>query len=154
MILTLKVDYMKLLHFKGIHIVSKWFLRIFTFDTALAITLFPFVIYRTKYIRNHQDTRNHETIHVMQQMECGLVGVFSYLLIGFLSGYWFVSLPVLFLFYTLYLFFYLINLFRYKRRINAYENIPFEREAYLNSNRYSYIGLRKPFSWILYIKGL
>jgi hypothetical protein len=141
---------MKLLHFKGIHIVSYWFILIFTLNSAEAITLFPFVIYRNKFIKAHEGTRNHETIHIMQQIECGLVGLVISGFIYFMSGSWLVSLPALLLFYILYLLFFIINLFRFKGR--AYDEIPFERESYLNSNRSVYLGLRKPFAWVKYIK--
>lgn len=141
---------MKMLHFKGLHVVSYLFVVIFSLNKAEAITLFPFVIYRNKFIKAHEGTRIHETIHIMQQTECGLAGLFIFSLIFTLSGLWLVFLPVLFLFYILYLFFFLINLFRFKGK--AYDMIPFERESYLNSNRLVYLGLRKPFAWIKYIK--
>jgi hypothetical protein len=86
----------------------------------------------------------------MQQMECGLVGIGIYLLLGLLSGYWLVTLPALFLFYILYLFFFLINLFKYKKWNSSYEKVPFEIEAYNNANRATYLGLRRPFEWRKY----
>jgi len=141
---------MKFLHFKGFHVVSYWFIHVFTFNSAEAITLFPFVIYRNKFIKAHEGTRIHEAIHIMQQIECGLVGLLISGLILILSGSLLLSLPALLLFYILYLVFFLVNLVRFKGR--AYDEIPFEKEAYLNSNRSSYLGLRKPFSWIKYIK--
>lgn len=145
---------MKLLHFKGFHIVSKLFITIFTVGPVTAISLFPFVIYKNKYLKTNPDTRNHESIHIMQQTECGLVGIIIYLLSGLIFNIWLVSLPALLLFYILYLFFFLINRFKFTTWKKAYDNIPFEREAYCNSNRSAYLGLRKPFAWIKYINEL
>jgi hypothetical protein len=140
---------MKSHRFKGFHIIVPWFLTVFTFNKVIAITLFPFVIYRSKFVMAHQTTKNEETIHILQQTECGLVGISIYILISILSGSLIVGIPALFLFYILYLFFFIINLFRFPGY--AYDEIPFEREAKRNSNRSVYIGLRKPFSWIRYI---
>lgn len=145
---------MKLHHFKGFHIVSKLFISVFTIGSVVAISLFPFVIYKNKYLKTNSDTHNHESIHIMQQMECGLVGMIIYFLSGLVFNNWLISLPVLFLFGILYLFFFLINRFRFKNWDEAYENIPFEKEAYRNSNRSVYLGLRKPFAWVNYIRSL
>lgn len=142
---------MKIPRFKGFHIVSDWMVMILTLNISNigAITVFPFVFYRDKYIKSHQNTRNEETIHILQQMECGPVGFLIYVLIGIVSDSWLVGLPALFLFFILYILFFIVNIFRFGKR--AYEEIPFEREAKRNSNRSVYIGLRKPFSWIRYI---
>jgi hypothetical protein len=84
-------------------------------------------------------------------MECGMTGILLYMIIGILSGFWLWTLPVLFFFYIMYLFFFLINLIRYKDSDIAYNKIPFEEEAYQNQNISVYLGLRKPFAWIKYI---
>ena len=143
-----------MLHFKGIHVVWPWFIRAFTFSNVIAITIFPLVIYKHRYIRSSPDVRIHESIHIMQQLECLLAGMLIYLVTGLLSGNWIFTLPVLLLFGILYLIFYLVNIIRFHKSNQAYEEIPFEKEAYLNSNRAVYLGLRKPFGWIRYIRKL
>ena len=143
-----------MLHFKGIHVIWPWFIHVFTFSNIIAITIFPFVIYKHRYIRSSPDVRIHESIHIMQQLECLLVGMLIYLIAGLLSGNWIFPLPALLLFGILYLIFYLINMIRFHKSDQAYEEIPFEKEAYLNSNRQVYLGLRRPFGWVKYMKKL
>jgi len=93
------------------------------------ITLYPFIVCREE---PGEITINHERIHILQQKE---------LLI----------LP----FYLLYVFFWIINLFRYRKEENpgqvAYMNIPFEREAYQNQDNFTYLQERKRYSWRKYI---
>lgn len=143
---------MKALHFKGIHIVSSLMLMILTFSTARAITIFPFVFYKDNIARSSALISGEESIHIMQQLECGLVGLFIFLSVWILYGFKFFILPVLFLFYILYGIMYLVNLIRYQNTWIAYCKIPFENEAYRNANRSAYLGLRKPFAWIKYIR--
>lgn len=143
---------MKALHFKGIHVVSRLMLLILTFGTARAITIFPFVFYKDNMAKSSALIRGEESIHIMQQLECGLVGLFIFILVWIFCGFKFLVLPVLFLFYILYLIMYLVNLIRYRNTWIAYCKIPFENEAYRNANRSAYLGLRKPFAWIKYIR--
>ena len=90
-----------------------------------AITLYPFIVCKEE---PSQTTINHERIHVMQQKE---------LLI----------LP----FYLLYVFFWIINLLRYRDGQIAYANIPFEREAYQNHSDFNYLLNRKRYAWRNYL---
>jgi len=123
---------------------------ILTFGSAYAITLFPFVIYQNKYKKMNIITRNHEMIHIAQQMECAAVGLLIYLTVAILSGLWLWTLFILPLFYYLYFINWIINLFIYPRYY-AYRLISFEREAYNKANINAYYKLRRPFAWIKYI---
>ena len=139
--------------FDGIHIVSRKATALFSLGLASAITLFPFVFYKTKYHRMNYITKAHESIHIYQQMECAMAGVvlaLIFILVFNLKG-WFL-LPGILLFYILYGLNYLINLIRCRNAGDAYRLIVFEREAYFCGNIPYYTVTRNIFSWIRYIK--
>lgn len=71
---------------------------------------------------------NHESIHTEQIKELGYI-----------------------FFYILYLLEWIVKLFIPYYNSNAYRNISFEREAYLNANNKDYIKTRNRYSWIKYI---
>lgn len=73
---------------------------------------------------------NHEEIHTAQMKE--MLYVFFYL--------W-------------YLVEWICRLFQYKFTHGAYRNISFEREAYVNQIDMGYLGVRKCFGWIKYLRG-
>ena len=97
-------------------------LSYFTPITIGAITIGPFVFSRGEM---SDITKNHETIHWQQYIECGIVG-----------------------FIILYYLFYAINLLRYRDGQMAYHMIPFEKEAYDNDNNLDYLDSRKRFAWV------
>lgn len=70
-------------------------------------------------------TKRHETIHFQQWIELGIIG-----------------------FLILYPLFYLIGLIRYRDRRLAYVESPFEREAYQNERKYTYLEKRKRYAWV------
>ena len=78
----------------------------------------------------NKTTKRHETIHYQQQLELGFV------------LQWF-----------LYVTFWLIGLVRYRSGSVAYRENPFEREAYGNEKKHTYLAKRKRYAWIHYIKG-
>ena len=94
----------------------------------IGITLYPFIIVRSKQLMQHPPLLNHECIHLGQQAE---------LLI----------LP----FYIWYVVEYLIRLLYYKNRKLAYRNISFEREAYANESNPGYNSTRRFWNFIGYI---
>lgn len=106
------------MQFKGIFIVIK---RLHVHG----ITIFPFVFVRNKNLVNDQVFKNHEQIHLAQQIEL-----------------------LIFPFYLLYLMHYLINLLRYRNHQMAYKQIIFEREAYKEEGNVNYLGSRKWMAWI------
>jgi len=137
--------------FKGIHIVSRFMTNLFSLGNALAITVCPFVFYLNKNVKANVITRNHESIHIRQQMECAVVGMLLGAFTGALFHVMWLILPGALLFYALYFAEFIFRLIQYGNTHTAYREISFEREAYMNANLTSYIYLRKPFSWIKYI---
>lgn len=93
------------------------------------MAIYPFILLNNKRLINDNVIINHEKIHLRQQIE---------LLI----------LP----FYVMYLLNYLINRVRYKTHNEAYLNIIFEQEAYLNELNLNYLSHRKWFAWAREIK--
>ena len=75
-------------------------------------------------------TRRHETIHYHQQLELLFVGQ-----------------------WILYASFWLIGLVRYRNGKKAYYENPFEREAYDNQKKYTYLEKRPLWNWVRYVKG-
>ena len=139
--------------FRGIHVIAPVLCRIISITGRVnAIALFPFVFYRNEYIKMNIIKRNHEIIHLQQQMECGLAGTVLYIIFGFLFSNWLVVLPALFLFYILYILNFLILwIFTYRTTYQAYIGVSFEREAYFKANLVNYYVLRRPFNWFRYI---
>ena len=74
-------------------------------------------------------TLRHETIHYHQQIELLFVG--QWLLYGM---------------------FWLIGLVKYRSGSIAYRESPFEREAYNNEKKYTYLEKRPLWNWVHYIK--
>ncbi len=89
------------------------------------LSLFPFIIVRKAIDKKNIVLINHEKIHIRQQLE---------LLI----------LP----FYIWYLGHFLLNLFKYKNKYQAYRFIIFEKEAYQNDQNLDYLKTRKFWGFI------
>lgn len=77
----------------------------------------------------NKTTRRHETIHFQQQLEMGFVGQ-----------------------WILYGLFWLIGLARYRDGAKAYRENPFEREAYDNERKFTYLEKRPFYNWVNYIR--
>ena len=92
------------------------------------MALFPFILVRTKELKQDKILINHETIHIWQQIEL-------------------LVLP----FYMLYLLNYLYNRIKYKGHYQAYINIVFEKEAYKNESHLDYLKDRRWFSWVTFL---
>jgi len=86
-----------------------------------AITLWPFVISRTKL---NEPVLNHQKIHIKQQQELLLVG-----------------------FYLLYVLYWLRGMWTYHDSYIAYHSIPFEQEAYEHENNLDYLSERPFWAW-------
>jgi len=94
----------------------------------VGLSLWPFIILKNNRLKEDTVLINHERIHLKQQIE---------LLI----------LP----FYVFYVFEWLIRSLIYFDSYKAYQNISFEREAYLNEKNMNYLKKRRPFSFIKYL---
>ena len=95
--------------------------------TIWAISFGPFVWCRGEI---NKTTKRHETIHFQQQLEMGFV--FQWILYGL---------------------FWLVGLVRYRSGSVAYRENPFEREAYSNEKKYTYLEKRKRYAWTSYVRG-
>ena len=78
-----------------------------------------------KNARLGEKTLNHERIHAAQWRELWYVGFILWYLVE-----WLIRLPF----------------------GNAYRNISFEREAYANDDNSTYLGTRKRFAFVKYMK--
>lgn len=94
-----------------------------------AITIYPFVIFKSKYFKTNTTLINHEKIHLKQQLEL-------------------LVLP----FYIIYSLEFLVRLVQYKNGHLAYKNISFEREAYSNECNLKYLNNRSIWAFLKYLR--
>lgn len=85
-------------------------------------TVWPFIFYREPL---NEFDKNHELIHVKQQLECWILPFF---IIYFLS--------------------YIFNRARGLNHSEAYRNNIFEKEAYKYGDDLNYLEKRPPFNWV------
>jgi len=104
-------------------LVSRFFLR----KKFTGMTLWPFVILRNGELKEDIILMNHERIHLRQQLELLVIPFFVFYGIEFL-----------------------VRLFQYRNRYEAYKNISFEREAYANEEDLPYLKRRSFWSFIGY----
>ncbi len=93
-----------------------------------ALAIWPFIILKDKDLRNDIILLNHEKIHLRQQLEMLWLGFFIFYMIEFF-----------------------IKLIIYKKPKVAYQNLCFEREAYINEQNLNYIRERKPWYFLKYL---
>lgn len=126
--------------------------NIIPFKGFKAITVMPFVFARKKFRPLDDVTLNHEGIHLRQQLEVLIVAaaVMAILCLIVLSWWWmFLSLGA---YYILYCVEYFIKLCAYGRGHEAYKNISFEQEAFLNERDFNYLKEeRRAFAWVKYL---
>lgn len=92
------------------------------------MALWPFIILKKAELKEDPIFINHEKIHLAQQLEL-------------------LVLP----FYIWYSLEFLFKLVKYKDRQQAYCNLSFEREAYLNENNLAYLTHRKRWNFIKHL---
>ena len=117
-----------------------------------AITILPFIFARKKYKELAEHVVNHESIHLRQQLEVLVVAsaVMASAILAFgLSWWWLCIVP--FAYYILYCIEYVIRLCAYGRGHEAYRNISFEQEAFLNERDFCYPKSRMAFAWVKYL---
>jgi len=95
----------------------------------LGITIFPFMVLKTKTLKADKVLINHEKIHLKQQLE------------------W-----LIFPFYIIYTFEFLFRLIQFRNWDAAYRNISFEREAYTNEKDLDYLKSRPKFNTLNYFR--
>ena len=121
------------------------------FRGFIAITLWPFIFVRRQtWTRFTNDVLRHKRIHGRQQVEMMLVGaVIANILAVSGCGWW--SLLALPLFLWLYGLEWLLGLFCFRNRKEAFRVISFEREAYDNELDADYLDKRQPFASLRYL---
>jgi hypothetical protein len=105
---------------------SSLLLIILTFGFVNGITLAPFGIYIQHRFLNHKIVINHETIHWRQQLEMLIIFFYIWYIIE-----WFIRI--------------------FTNFGNSFENISFEREAFMFENKLNYLNSRKPYSWFKFL---
>ena len=126
--------------------------NIIPFSGYKAITILPFVFARKKFKPLDDVTINHEGVHIMQQLEV-LVTAFFAIAMVVLSLDWslwwlLLSLCVYYIWYGIE---YFIRLCIYGNGKEAYRNISFEQEAFMNEKDFNYLIERNAFAWVKYI---
>jgi hypothetical protein len=95
-----------------------------------ALTIWPFVFVRRDLLDRYDDKAvRHERIHGLQQKEMLLIG-----------------------FYLWYGIEYLLRLAKYRNKEDAYFNVSFEQEAYMNQADGGYLRNRKWYAWTHYLR--
>lgn len=94
----------------------------------IGIALYPFIFLGNSKLKLNTTLINHEKIHLKQQLELLLV-----------------------FFYIWYLLEFLVRLIQFRHWNMAYENISFEREAYINEHNFTYLENRKFWSFLKYL---
>lgn len=93
------------------------------------MAIFPFVLLKEKSLRKNARLVYHERIHLVQQLETGIL-----------------------LFYVLYFLHYLYNFIKYREHNKAYCEIVFEREAYSCENEIHYLRNRPFWAFLKHFK--
>ena len=102
--------------------------RHFFYKNYVGLSLWPFIILKNPSLKEDAVLINHEKIHLKQQLELLIIPFYIWYLTE-----WFVRAIIYFDTYK------------------AYQNISFEREAYVNEKRMDYLEKRKPLSFIKYL---
>lgn len=114
-----------------------------------SIALLPFIFVRNG-ARFSGDDERHERTHLRQQLEMLVVGIIISVTLALCgSGWWSLSALPMFLYW--YGIEWAVRFILYRNRKEAYKNISFEQEAYLNEGDVSYLYEREPFAWIKYL---
>lgn len=114
-----------------------------------AINLFGLIFTRAELTEKE---KNHESIHTKQMLECAILGFY---LIGALIifsniSYWWL-LTSLLTFYVFYGLEYIMVRLFHKKQNDAYHDVSFEEEAYVNDDNLEYNKVRIPFNWVKYL---
>lgn len=94
----------------------------------VGLSLWPFIVLKDNQLREDSVLINHERIHLRQQLEMFI-------------------LP----FYLWYLIEWGVRYLMYRDAYLAYQNISFEREAYLHEGNLHYLNTRNPYRFIKYL---
>lgn len=106
-------------------LVSKYFVP----KGYLGLTVFPFIFFKYKKLKENSVLINHEKIHLKQQLELLIIP-----------------------FFVVYILEFLFRLLQYRNWHLAYRNISFEREAYSNEKALDYLKRRSFWNFVKYFK--
>jgi hypothetical protein len=94
----------------------------------VGITIFPFIFLKFNSLKSNPILINHEKIHLRQQIELLIIP-----------------------FYIIYVLEFIVRLIQYKKWYLAYQNISFEREAYLKEKDLNYLKSRSFWAFVGYL---
>ena len=126
--------------------------NIIPFKGFQAITILPFIFARNSAKPLKDYVVNHEKIHLRQQLEVLIASAVILAALILIFGWsWWWMLTSLFVYYAGYGIDYAIRYVAYGSPHEAYRNIAFEQEAYLNEHDMGYLKDRRLFAWVEYI---
>ena len=127
--------------------------NIIPFQGYQAMTFFPFIFARKRFRPLSDVIINHESIRLNQQFEMLVVSAIICLaLVLYFDLFWLWMILPLCVYYLWYCIEYVIRLFLYGNRKEAYHNIATEQEAFQNESDFNYLAKdRKPFAWVKYL---
>ena len=127
--------------------------NVIPFSGNKSVAIWPFIFARKSAYPLDDETRNHERIHLMQQLEvtvCSLLAMAAAVLVLHLPLWW--LLLSLCTFYVWYAVEFLVRLAACRDGHEAYRNVAFEQEAYLNEGDLAYLRSgRRAFAWTKYL---
>ncbi|MCE2613078.1 hypothetical protein LVD13_08855 [Flavobacteriaceae bacterium D16] len=94
----------------------------------VGLSIWPFIVLREDRLKEDLVLVNHERIHLRQQLEMFIIP-----------------------FYLWYLLEWCVRFCMYRNAYLAYQNLSFEREAYLHEGDLNYLNSRNPYSFIKYL---
>ena len=124
--------------------------RFIPFGGYKALAILPFVFVRKDVLFSVYD-KNHECIHIEQQKEVMPFALVTAVIMSIYGCGW-CSLLALALYFWLYAAEYMVRLVIYGFNMReAYRNISFEQEAYMNDKNMAYLDFRSQYAWIRYL---
>ena len=121
---------------------------IIPFKGYKAITIYPFIF---SHGEMSDRTLRHEKIHIQQQLEVMVLGLFCSIPMALNYSWWWLLSGII-LFYAIYIAHYILNLFRTAfHATNSYYNICFEYEAHTFDDDINYLDKRIRFRWLAYL---
>ena len=128
-----------------ITVMNRWIPRL----GCTAMTVWPLLLVRSDRASGLTgELRRHELTHARQQVEVLLMSLFaigSGVLTG-LSAWWLLAAPLVY--FALYGLDFIARLALYRDLTEAYMNVAFEQEAYMNQDDEGYLDSRHPFAWL------
>lgn len=98
------------------------------YSNYVGLSLWPFIFLKESDLRRDHVLINHEKIHLRQQRELLIIP-----------------------FYIIYFLEWLFHSLRFMNFYQGYQNISFEREAYINEKDLDYLNRRTPYGFLKYL---